>query len=150
MSTPIGHTVIGIAIARRLGVQSQLGLLSTVVAASLPDSDVIASLALHRDPWKLHRKGTHTFGFALSTGMLAGFAGLVSAGNAEGERDLVADAMTGAIIVGSHIVLDKLPFPYLPTKKKLPRGTRIRNAAGNWLLDAAVYGFIAWKIWPRR
>jgi hypothetical protein len=132
-----------------MGVESPLGIASTVVGASLPDTDVLAGLALHRDPWKLHRKGTHTLGFALSAGMLAGFSGLVSSGSAEGERDLVADAMTGAIIVGSHVALDRMPFPYLPTKKKLSRGTRIRNTAGNWLLDAVVYGWLAWKLWPR-
>jgi hypothetical protein len=141
--------LIGLAIARRMGVRSSPGMVATVVGASLPDVDVLAGLALHRDPWKLHRKGTHTFGFALSAGMLAGFAGLVSAGNAEGERDLVADAMTGAVIVASHIVLDKVPFPYLPTKERLPRGVRLANTAANWVLDAAVWGYVAWRIWPR-
>lgn len=149
MSTPVGHTLFGLALARRLGVKSPLGTAATIVAASLPDTDVIAGLVLHRDPWKLHRKHTHTFGFALSTGMLAGLAGIVSGGSAEGERDLVADALTGAIIVGSHIVLDRLPFPYLPTKKNAPRGAALRNAALNWALDGVVYGAIAWKLWPR-
>ncbi|HEY8173377.1 MAG TPA: metal-dependent hydrolase [Dehalococcoidia bacterium] len=149
MSTPIGHTLMGIAIAKRLGVNSVPGYAAAIVGASLPDTDVLAGLALHRDPWKLHRKGTHTFGFALSAGMVAGFAGLVSAGNAEGERDLVADALAGAVIVASHVVLDKLPFPYLPAKKKMPRGKRLRNVAANWIIDAAVYGWLAWRIWPR-
>jgi hypothetical protein len=140
---------MGITLARRMGVSSPIGLASTVVGASLPDIDVLVSLALHRDPWKLHRKGTHTLGFATTAGMLAGFTGLVSAGNAEGERDLVADALTGAIIIASHVIMDNTPFPYLPTKKKMPRNARIRNVVGNWLLDAAVYGYIAYRFRPR-
>jgi membrane-bound metal-dependent hydrolase YbcI (DUF457 family) len=149
MATPIGHTAIGIALARRLGVRSPAGTGAAVVAASLPDVDVIAGLILHRDAWKLHRKGTHTLGFALSAGMLAGFAGIVSAESVEGERDLVMDAMTGAILVASHLVLDKLPFPYLPVKKEMGATAVVRNETINWLLDAAVYGAIAWKLMPR-
>ena len=149
MATPIGHTAIGIALARRLGVRSPLGTGAAVVAASLPDIDVIAGLILHRDAWKLHRKGTHTLGFALSAGMLAGFAGIVSAESIEGERDLVMDAMTGALLVASHLVLDKLPFPYLPTKKEMPNAVVARNEIINWLLDALVYGAVAWRLMPK-
>ncbi|MBF6600897.1 MAG: metal-dependent hydrolase [Dehalococcoidia bacterium] len=149
MSTPIGHTLIGLALARRLGVRAPFGLAAAVVAASLPDADVIASVALTGDPWKLHRKGTHTLGFATVAGMLAGGAGMISAGSAEGDRDVVADAMTGALLVASHVALDHMWFPYLPMKK----GGKARVVAGisavNWLLDAVVYGAIAWRIWPR-
>ena len=149
MASPIGHTLIGVALARRLGVRSPAGTGAAIVAASLPDIDVIAGLILHRDAWKLHRKGTHTLGFALSAGMLAGFAGIVSAESVEGERDLVMDAMTGAVLVASHLLLDKLPFPYLPTKKELGTAKVARNETINWLLDAIVYGAVAWKIMPR-
>lgn len=148
MSTPVGHTLIGITLARRLGVRSPVGLGAAVVAASLPDVDVFAGMAMHGDPWKLHRKGTHTPGFALGAGMLAGFAGIVSAGSAEGERDLVADAMTGAVLVGSHLVLDKLPFPYLKIRKGSPLGTFLRRSAFNWALDAVVFGLIARALMP--
>lgn len=148
MATPVGHTLIGLAVARRLGVRSPLGMVAAAVGASLPDADMIAGMALHGDPWKLHRKATHTPGFALSAGMLAGFAGLVSAGNAEGERDLIADAFTGAAIVGSHIVLDRFKIPpYRYTKAGAP--SRLRNEAINWTLDLFVYGPIAWLLWPR-
>jgi hypothetical protein len=122
---------------------------ASVVAASLPDVDVLAGIALHRDPWKLHRQVTHTLGFALSAGMLAGFAGVVSAGSADGDRDLIADSLAGALIVGSHVLLDKLPFPYLPVRRGMSTGLKARNNAINWLLDAAVYGALAWQLWPR-
>lgn len=148
MASPIGHTLIGLAIARRLGVRSPAGMVAAVVGASLPDADVIAGIVLHGDPWKLHRKATHTPGFALSAGMLAGFAGLVSAGNAEGERDLIVDSFTGAAIVGSHILLDRVALPpYFSTKPGAP--SRLRNEAIRWAVDLLVYGPIAWLLWPR-
>src|SRR5438093_9256875 len=140
MATPVGHGIIGITLARRFGVVSPFGMAGAVIAAGLPDLDVPAGMLLHRDPWKLHRtkNGTHTFGFALTAGMLAGFAGLVSAGNSEGERDVVADALTGAVLVGSHIALDKLPVPYLSLKARTHRRTLIRHIC-NWAFDAVLY-----------
>jgi membrane-bound metal-dependent hydrolase YbcI (DUF457 family) len=149
MATPLGHTLLGVALARRMGVRTPFGTVASVVAASLPDIDVLAGIALHRDPWKLHRGHTHTLGFALSAGMMAGFTGLVSAGNAEGDRDLVADAMTGAVIVASHVLLDWMPLPYLPVRRGMPADVKRRNNIINWALDGAVYGALAWKIWPR-
>lgn len=150
MATPVGHTLIGLAVARRLGVRSPLGMVAAAIGASLPDADVIAGMALHRDPWKLHKKATHTTGFALSAGMLAGFAGLVSAGNAEGERDLIVDSYTGAAIVGSHLVLDRFKIPpYVYAETGAGARARLRNEAINWTLDLIIYGPIAWLLWPR-
>jgi hypothetical protein len=120
---------------------------AAVVAAGLPDADVIASLALHRDPWKLHGGGTHTLGFALTSGMLAGLAGLVSAGSAEGERDLIADALAGAVIVGSHILLDAMPLPYRKAREGAPARETAWKTAVNWTLDGIVYGWVAARLW---
>ena len=145
MATPIGHALVGMMLARRLGVTSPAGKAAAVVAAGLPDIDVLAGLVLHGDPWRLHKHGkrTHTVGFALTSGMLAGFAGLVSAGNVEGERDLIADALAGAVLVGSHILLDAVPLPYLKRPKGTARGRNpiVRNAF-NLALDAVVYGTV--------
>lgn len=149
MSTPIGHTLMGLTLARRLGVRSPLGMASTVVIASFPDTDVIAGLALHRDPWKLHRKATHTFGFATAAGMVAGLTGIVSAGTAEGDRDVLMDAMVGAAICASHVVLDKVPFPHFPTRNDTAGRHLVRNTVFNWIIESAVYGALAWKLWPR-
>ena len=145
MATPIGHALVGTVIARRLGITSGMGTAAAIVAAGLPDVDVLAGLAMHGDPWKLHKHGkrTHTAGFALTSGMFAGVAGLISAGNVEGERDLIADALAGALLVGSHIVLDAVPLPYLKRPKDGGRAMNpvVRNLF-NLALDAVVYGAI--------
>jgi membrane-bound metal-dependent hydrolase YbcI (DUF457 family) len=146
VATPVGHTLIGVALARRLGVRSPLGLAAAVVGASLPDVDVLPGLLL-RDPWRFHRKATHTAGFTMTAGMLAG---ILSASSAEGERDLVADALTGAVITTSHVLLDRMIIPpYLNTKPGTPLLKFIRNGMLNCAIDAAFYGFIAWRLWPR-
>jgi len=150
VATPIGHTLIGMMLARRLGVRSPLGLVAAGLAANTPDFDVALGLALHRDPWRLHRQGTHTYGFALTAGALAGVAGIVGAGSDGGERDLIFDALTGAAVVGSHVLIDNVAwFPYVKGKK----GMRVRRLFGvqlkNWAIDAVIYGVVAWKLWPR-
>ena len=145
MAAPFGHAAVGMLIARRLGVQSRFGLAAAAVAASLPDVDIPLGLVLHGDPWKLHRQGTHTANFAVTAGALAGLAGIVSTGNVDGERDLVSDAIAGAAIVGSHLVLDRLP--YVPDIKFGP--AIIGLPLVNWVIDAAQWGAIAWLLWPR-
>jgi hypothetical protein len=156
MATPVGHSLIGLAIARRLGVRSGWGSVAAVLGASLPDADILLGLVTHRDPYKFHRKTTHTPGFALGAGMAAGWAGLVSAGNvrsaddAVGDRDLIVDAFTGAAIVGSHLLLDFVKVaPYVKTKRGSSIGTLFRNEALNFTMDALIFAPIAWLIWPR-
>jgi membrane-bound metal-dependent hydrolase YbcI (DUF457 family) len=149
VASPIGHALVGMTLARRLGMTSPAGMAAGVVAAGLPDFDVLAGMAMHRDPWKLHvhGAGTHTLGFALVSGMLAGFGGLIGAGSAEGERDLIADAFAGAVLVGSHILLDAMPLPYLKVRKGMPARDVLRRSAVNWTLDTLVYGFVAARLW---
>jgi membrane-bound metal-dependent hydrolase YbcI (DUF457 family) len=150
VATPIGHTLVGLTLARRLGVRSPGGLAAAAIGASLPDVDIIPGILLHRDPWRFHRKLTHSPGFTMTAGMLAGFSGVVSAGSVEGERDLVADAMTGAAIMLSHVVLDRTPIPpYFYSKRTTPMLKRIRNGILDCLIDTLVYGYIAWRLWPR-
>jgi len=105
---------MGMTVARRMGVRSPLGLAAAAVAGSLPDVDIIVGKVIHDDPWKIHRKGTHTMNFALAAGALTGLAGIVRAEAIEGERDLLMDSMRGAAVVGSHVLLDKIPIPEVP------------------------------------
>jgi membrane-bound metal-dependent hydrolase YbcI (DUF457 family) len=145
LASPIGHSIVGMAIARRLGVRSKPLLAATALAASLPDADIVAGWLLHRDdPWKLHRKGTHTLDFTLTAGALAGMAGILRAENIEGERDILRDALVGAAIVGSHIVLDTAPIPRIKWGPQF-----LRMSLGNWILDVLIWGAVAWAIWPR-
>jgi membrane-bound metal-dependent hydrolase YbcI (DUF457 family) len=149
MATPIGHALAGATIARRLGVRSPVGLAAAVVAAGLPDFDVVAGLVAHGDAWILHKQGTHTLAFTTTAGLLAGLSGLISAGSAQRERDLVADALAGALIIGSHVVLDRAPLPYLDVPKRGPWRPVLVKSAFNWLLDGLVYGALAYRFWPR-
>jgi hypothetical protein len=124
-----------------MGVRSPLGLAAAFLAASLPDVDVPVGALIGKD---IHRGPTHTPNFALTAGMLAGFTGILAAESVEGERDLVYDTLTGAAVVGSHLVLDKAPYvPYLPGPKLL--GLPVAN----WVIDAVVWGAVAYAIWPR-
>lgn len=145
MASPIGHGLVGMALAKRLGVTSRTGLAATGLAASLPDVDIIVGMLLYRDPMKLHRKGTHTLNFALTAGALAGMAGVLGAESHEGERDLLADAVVGAAVVGSHVALDRVPIPEIPVGP-----TFLGMSLANWIVDAAIWGTAAWLLWPKR
>ncbi len=142
MAAPFGHGFVGMALARRMGVKSPLGLAAAFFAASIPDVDVPIGAIIGKD---IHRQGTHTPNFALTAGMLAGMTGVLAAESVEGERDLILDAMTGAVIVGSHLVLDKAPyFPDIPFGPKL-----IGMPVANWVVDAIQWGIVAYLIWPK-
>lgn len=145
MAAPFGHAAIGMLIARRMGVRSRFGLTAAAIAASLPDIDIPLGLVLHGDPWKLHRQATHTANFALTAGAITGLAGIVSTGNIDGERDLISDSLAGAAVVGSHLLLDRLP--YVPDAKFGP--VVIGLPLVNWAIDALQWGVIAWLLWPR-
>ncbi len=145
MAAPFGHAFVGMAIARRLGVQSRTGLAVAAMAGNLPDVDIPLGWLVHGDPWKMHRGWTHTASFALTLGALAGLAGIVRAESIEGERDLIADTLTGAAIVGSHLILDKIP--YLPDVPVGPAVGGLRLV--NWVFDAIEWGVVAWAIWPK-
>lgn len=145
MASPIGHALVGMAVARRLGVRSKLSLGVMAMAASLPDVDIIVGLLLYGDRQRLHRKGTHTLNFALTAGALAGLAGILRAENIDGERDLLADALTGAAIVGSHVVVDRVPIPRVRLGPSF-----LDISLANWMIDAAVWSAVAWALWPRR
>lgn len=143
MAAPFGHALVGMAVARRMGVTSKTGLLLAALGGNLPDIDIPIGWVLRRD---IHRQGTHTVNFALSAGAFAGLAGVLAAESVEGERDLVADTIAGAAIVGSHVVLDKVP--YFPDVNIGPRLYGLPLI--NWFIDTATWAAVAWMISPRR
>ena len=142
MAAPFGHGFVGMALARRMGVRSPLGLTAAFFAASLPDVDVPIGALIGKD---IHRQGTHTPNFAIAAGMLAGMSGILASESVEGERDLIHDALTGAVIVGSHLVLDRVP--YFPTINLGPK--LIDLPVINWVIDAVTWGAVAYLIWPK-
>lgn len=142
MAAPIGHGIIGMLIARRMGVRSPVGLAAAFCAANIPDLDIPAGWVLKRD---MHRGVTHTPNFALTAGMLAGVTGLVRAESIEGERDLTRDALLGAAVVGSHLVLDRVPyFPQFDFGPKLYDMSLL-----NWAIDSLTWAAVAYLLWPR-
>ncbi len=144
VSTPIGHTIVGIALARRLGVGSPAGLAAAVVLANVPDLDIVASMALHGDPWKLHRRATHSWAFAAAVGGAVGAAGLIRTESRGVGPQRVRDAACGALLVGSHVVLDRLPYRSIRIGR-LILGMRVAN----WVLDTVQCSVIAWALWPK-
>ena len=114
-------------------------------AGNLPDLDIPLGWLLHDDAWKMHRTWTHTAAFALTAGALAGLAGVFRTEHVKGERDLLADAVTGAVVVGSHLILDRVP--YVPDIRFGPSVAGLPLA--NWLIDAVEWGAVAWLVWPR-
>lgn len=144
MPSPVGHTAVGLLVARRLGVTSKLGLAGAAVLASVPDTDIILSLVLHRDLWKLHRQGMHSANFAITAGMLLGMAGLVRASDSDGERDVLMDGMTGAAIMSSHVAIDALPIPAIRIGPKF-----LNMHVGHWIIDSLAWTVLAWLLWPR-
>jgi len=150
MSSPIGHAIVALALARRLGVRSPRGRAAALAVALLPDADIALGLALHGDPWRLHRRLTHTPAFALGAGAVAGAAGLMSDGKPE--RGRTSAVLAGAAIGGSHLVLDNLPYVRLSIRPWVPAPLRRRvfgMSIANWLLDAAQCCLIARAIQRR-
>lgn len=144
MAAPFGHAFIGAMVARRLGVRDPRRLAIASFAASLPDVDIIISVAMHGDPLRMHRKGTHTFAFALTAGAVAGAVGLLGRGRSDGHRDVLADTLIGAAVVGSHVPLDIAPIPRIAVGPILAE-----MYLANWLLDLALWGSLAVALWPR-
>jgi hypothetical protein len=131
------------AVARRFGVTSKTGLAAAAFGGNLPDMDIPAGWVLRRN---VHRQGTHTANFAVMAGAAAGFLGALRAESVEGERDLVRDTLAGAAIVGTHLVLDRIP--YFPKLKFGPRYFGLPLV--NWFIDTAEWAVVAYLIWPRQ
>jgi hypothetical protein len=126
-----------------MGVRSRAGLFTAFLAASIPDLDIPAGWVLKRD---IHRGPTHTANFALTAGALAGLSGLVRAESIDGERDLTRDSIVGAAVVGSHLVLDQVP--YFPETNIGPKIYGISLI--NWAIDSLTWAAVAYLLWPRQ
>jgi hypothetical protein len=141
MATPLGHTIVGLLLARAFGIESIAGRMFAIGAASLPDVDVPVGHLATGEPLALHHKLiTHEPPFAVAAGVVAGAAAGLRSGSGAGIR---AASFTMAL-VGSHLVMDLLPLPYDTTKmRSVGARQAVLTHAWNWVIDLAVYGGLA-------
>src|SRR5438105_13960241 len=98
MSTPVGHTLVAAALARRFDVRSRRGLLTAATLANVPDLDIALGMALYQEPWRLHRAASHDVPLVATAGASAGDPGLIAPG---GRRLRWPEAPGGPAIVRS-------------------------------------------------
>lgn len=145
MATPVGHSIVGYALARAAGVNSRGGMALAVGAASLPDVDFLLGYVAHGDFYALHHEViTHKPAFPLLVGLAAGVAAGI-AGLRRGRRPRLREvfrvAALAAGLVGSHVVMDHLPIPYDSEGPRSNRFAEVLAVHGwNTVIDIAVYG----------
>lgn len=148
MATPLGHSIIGYALARAAGVESRRAFALAMGAASLPDVDFLAGYVQNGDVRSLHHEViTHKPIFALLVGAatgaaVAGFSLL--RGRRPKTREVAGPAALASVLVGSHVAMDLLPVPYdtMPSRSVgLVQATATQ--AWNAVIDLAVYGIVA-------
>lgn len=146
MSTPIGHGIVGLAVARRLGIESRAGMAAALAVALLPDTDIAAGFVLHGDAWKVHRGVTHTVPFAIFSGALAA-AALERTGRSQ--RSLLSLAAALALVALTHPLLDGMPFVRMSRQSWVPDPAKVQLAGmslANWIVDIVQSLAIAWIV----
>lgn len=148
MATPLGHSIVGYAVARAAGVRSPRAMALAVGAANLPDVDFLAGYLSNGDVLSLHREViTHRPAFPFIVGALTGLAatGLsLLRGRVPRPRDVLKPAALATALVGSHVVMDPLPLPYDSAPMRDSRAPEVfATQAWNAVIDMAVYGTLA-------
>lgn len=142
MATPLGHSIVGYALARAAGVKSPVGLVAAIGVAALPDVDVFLSYLAKGDPFALHREMiTHKPVFPLLVGAATGLAASLLRGGRPTRSDTLRPAALATMLVGSHIAMDPLPLPYdtMPLQSgSIWQG--VATLAWNSVIDLAFYG----------
>lgn len=154
MATPVGHSIVGLTVARVAGVRSPAGLAVAMCAANLPDVDFVAGYVANGDVRSLHREViTHRPIFPLLVGVATGLAATAVAllrGRKPTPGEVLRPAALATALVGSHVMMDPLPLPYddMP-----PRTANLWDVAAgqawNAVVDMAVYGGLAVAILER-
>ncbi len=148
MATPLGHSIVGYAVARALGVKSRTGYALAMGAASLPDIDLLAGYVQNGDVLSLHHEViTHKpiFPILIGGATAVAVAGLsLLRGRRPEMLEIVKPAALATALVASHVAMDHLPLPY----DKMPTGSSgVYEAAvtrsWNAVVDLAVYGLLA-------
>ena len=154
MATPVGHSIVGLTVARVAGVRSPAGLAVAMCAANLPDVDFVAGYVANGDVRSLHHEViTHRPIFPLLVGAVTGLAATAAAllrGRKPTPGEVLRPAALATALVGSHVMMDPLPLPYddMP-----PRSDNlwdvVAGQAWNAVVDMAVYGGLAVAILER-
>ena len=109
MASPVGHTLLGLALGSGRGSSPRLSaawLLLAAVAANAPDLDYLAGL-LAGDLGRFHRGISHSAFAALLFGIAVGLAVRVANRGAFGRT-----AVWAGLLYLSHIVIDLLGFDH--------------------------------------
>ena len=154
MATPLGHSIVGYTVARAAGVHSPVAMALAVGAANLPDVDFLLGYVANGDVFSLHHEViTHKPSFPLlvgtGVGALAATAS-IARGRRPRLREIARPAALATALVGSHVVMDRLPVPY----DNMPRRNAsfweaVASQAWNAVLDMAVYGSTAALLFER-
>lgn len=148
MATPLGHSIVGYALARAMGVKSPQGMGLAIGAASLPDVDFLLGYVANGDVLSLHREViTHKPVFPLLVGAATGVV-LTVASIVRGKKptagEVLRPSLLATALVASHVVTDRLPVPYDTTPIRSRSMPEVLMAqAWNAVVDAAVYGTLA-------
>ncbi len=154
MATPLGHSIIGYALARAAGVESRRAIALAMGAASLPDVDFLLGYVAHGDARSLHHEViTHRPVFPLLVGAAAGLAAAGVAlvrGRVPTPGQVLRPAALATALVGSHILMDPLPLPYDNMRPRTGNPWEVVAAqAWNAVIDMAVYGTLAMLVLER-
>jgi hypothetical protein len=155
MATPLGHSIIGYAIARATGVKSPQGIALAVGAANLPDVDLLMGYMANGDLFSLHHEViTHKPAFPLLVGAAAG---AIAAGRALLERraptpgEVMRPAALATALVGSHVLMDPLPLPYDDMAPRTGSFWEVAfGQAWNAVIDMTFYGGLAFALLERK
>lgn len=154
MATPVGHSIVGYALARAAGVRSPQGLAMSMAAASLPDIDFLMGYVANGDMYSLHREViTHKPAFPLLVGAVTGLfvtAKALAGRRVPSLREVLKPAALATALVGSHVAMDPLPLPYDTTPVRSRTFQEMIVAQGwNAVIDMAIYGTAATLILER-
>jgi hypothetical protein len=154
MATPLGHSIVGYTLARAAGVRQPAALGVAIAAASLPDVDFLLGYVTQGDALALHHEViTHkpVFPALVGAGVGAVAAGwALLRGRTPRAREVLPPAALAAGLVGSHIVMDRLPLPYdAAGLRSASFWEAVVSQAWNAVIDMAFYGTIASLIFER-